>query len=113
MAILTVPGNPDDGFEVLRWKWLQKHGKEPWWEFGGGGTVWDSMAYDPDLDLLYIGTGNASPWNYKIRSPGGGTIFVSSIVALKPKQENTSGIIRQLLEIIGTIRQHSTSYLQI
>ena len=43
-----------------------------WWEYGGGGTVWDSMAYDPDLDLLYIGTGNASPWNYKIRSPGGG-----------------------------------------
>ena len=36
---------------------------------------------DPDLDLLYIGTGNASPWNYKIRSPGGGdNLFVSSIV---------------------------------
>ncbi|MEM8725966.1 MAG: PQQ-binding-like beta-propeller repeat protein, partial [Pseudomonadota bacterium] len=27
---------------------------------GGGGTVWDSMAYDPDLDLLYIGVGNGS-----------------------------------------------------
>ncbi|HJM09430.1 MAG TPA: PQQ-binding-like beta-propeller repeat protein, partial [Gammaproteobacteria bacterium] len=56
-----------------------------WWKYGGGGTVWDSMAYDPELDLLYIGTGNASPWNYKIRSPGGGdNLFVSSIVALKP-----------------------------
>ena len=30
---------------------------------GGGGTVWDSMAYDPELDLLYIGVGNGSSWN--------------------------------------------------
>ena len=37
-------------------------------------------------EFLYIGTGNASPWNYKIRSPGGGdNLFVSSIVALKPE----------------------------
>ena len=56
-----------------------------WWKLGGGGTVWDSMAYDPELDLLYIGTGNGSPWNRAIRSPGGGdNLFLSSIVALKP-----------------------------
>ena len=43
------------------------------------------MAYDPELDLLYIGTGNGSPWNQKIRSPGGGdNLFLSSIVALSP-----------------------------
>jgi len=52
---------------------------------GGGGTVWDSMAYDPDLDLLYIGVGNGGPWNQAIRSPGGGdNLFVASIVALRP-----------------------------
>lgn len=52
---------------------------------GGGGTVWDSMAYDPELDLLYIGVGNAAPWNQAIRSPGGGdNLFVASIVALRP-----------------------------
>jgi quinohemoprotein ethanol dehydrogenase len=52
---------------------------------GVGGTVWDSMAYDPDLDLLYIGVGNGSPWNPAIRSPGGGdNLFLSSIVALRP-----------------------------
>ncbi len=57
-----------------------------WWKLGGGGTVWDSMAYDPELDLLYIGTGNGSPWNRAIRSPGGGdNLFLSSIVALKPE----------------------------
>ena len=83
----TVPGNPDDGFENPAMEMASKTWKgAKWWEFGGGGTVWDSMAYDPDLDLLYIGTGNASPWNYKIRSPGGGdNLFVSSIVALKPE----------------------------
>jgi quinohemoprotein ethanol dehydrogenase len=52
---------------------------------GGGGTVWDSMAYDPELDLLYIGVGNGGPWNQSIRSPGGGdNLFLASIVALRP-----------------------------
>lgn len=56
-----------------------------WVKWGGGGTVWDSMAYDPELDLLYIGTGNGSPWNYQFRSNGkGDNLFVSSIVALRP-----------------------------
>ncbi len=57
-----------------------------WWKLGGGGTVWDSMAYDPKLDLLYIGVGNGSPWNRTLRSPGGGdNLFLSSIVALRPE----------------------------
>ena len=55
---------------------------------GGGGTVWDSMAYDPDLGLLYIGVGNGSPWNRAYRSPGedgtgeGDNLYLSSIVAI-------------------------------
>ena len=53
---------------------------------GGGGTIWDSMAYDPELDLLYIGVGNGSPWNQAYRSPGGGdNLYLSSIVAIRPK----------------------------
>ena len=28
---------------------------------GGGGAVWDGMAYDPDLNLIYVGTGNGPP----------------------------------------------------
>jgi quinohemoprotein ethanol dehydrogenase len=57
-----------------------------WWKLGGGGTVWDAMAYDPDLDLLYIGVGNGGPWNRQLRSDGkGDNVFLSSIVALRPK----------------------------
>jgi PQQ-dependent dehydrogenase (methanol/ethanol family) len=56
-----------------------------WKRSGGGGTVWDAMAYDPDADLLYFGVGNGSPWNYKIRSDGkGDNLFLSSIVAVRP-----------------------------
>ena len=56
-----------------------------WWKFGGGGTVWDAMAFDPELNLLYIGTGNGSPWDREIRSPeGGDNLYLSSILALNP-----------------------------
>jgi quinohemoprotein ethanol dehydrogenase len=57
-----------------------------WKESGGGGTVWDSMAFDPELELLYVGVGNGSPWNHQIRSEGrGDNLFVSSILALRPE----------------------------
>ncbi|MFC3051046.1 PQQ-dependent dehydrogenase, methanol/ethanol family [Kordiimonas pumila] len=55
------------------------------WEVGLGGTVWDAMAYDPALNLLYIGTGNAAPYPRKLRSPSGGdNLFLSSILAINP-----------------------------
>jgi quinohemoprotein ethanol dehydrogenase len=54
-------------------------------ESGLGGTVWDSMAYDPQLDLLYVGVGNSSVYNREQRSPGGGdNLFLASVLALKP-----------------------------
>jgi PQQ-dependent dehydrogenase (methanol/ethanol family) len=56
-----------------------------WKQSGGGGTVWDAMAYDPKLDLLYFGVGNGSPWNHRVRSGGkGDNLFISSIVAVDP-----------------------------
>ena len=54
-------------------------------DLGGGGTVWDSMAYDPGLDLLYIGVGNGSPHSHYLRSEGrGDNLFLASVLALDP-----------------------------
>jgi len=83
----TVPGDPSKAFENE----AMKRAASTWdasgkyWQIGGGGTVWDTMAFDPDLDLFYIGTGNGSPWSQKERSPAGGdNLYLSSIVALRP-----------------------------
>ncbi|NOU04027.1 MAG: PQQ-dependent dehydrogenase, methanol/ethanol family [Novosphingobium sp.] len=60
--------------------------KGEWWKQGAGGTMWDAMAYDPELDLLYVGVGNGSPWNQYYRSQGeGDNLYLSSIVAIRPK----------------------------
>jgi quinohemoprotein ethanol dehydrogenase len=81
----TVPGNPALGFENEAMKRAARTWRGKWWKYGGGGTVWDSMAYDPELDLLYIGVGNGSPWDHHIRSKGeGDNLYLSSIVALRP-----------------------------
>jgi quinohemoprotein ethanol dehydrogenase len=59
--------------------------KDSMWESGLGGTVWDSMAFDPELDLLYVGTGNSSVYDREKRSPGGGdNLYLASILALRP-----------------------------
>jgi quinohemoprotein ethanol dehydrogenase len=82
----TVPGDPALPFEgehLEKAAGTWRGGR--WWEVGGGGTAWDSMSYDPELDLLYVGVGNGSPWNRYIRSPGGGdNLYLSSIVAIDP-----------------------------
>ena len=80
----TVPGNPDLGFEDPAMEMAAKTWKGTnWWEFGGGGTVWNSIVFDPDFNNLYLGVGNGSPWTREIRSPGGGdNLFLSSVVAV-------------------------------
>jgi quinohemoprotein ethanol dehydrogenase len=83
----TVPGDPSKPFEDESMERAAKTwdpaGK--WWEAGGGGTAWDSMAFDPELNLMYVGTGNGSPWSRKKRSPAGGdNLYLGSIVALNP-----------------------------
>ena len=81
----TVPGDPSLTFESPILEKAAKTWTGEWWKLGGGGTVWDSIVYDPDLDLLFIGVGNGGPWDRKVRSPGGGdNLFLSSVVALKP-----------------------------
>ena len=80
----TVPGDPSLPFEHPEMELAAETWKGgSWWEFGGGGTVWNSIVYDPDFNNVYLGVGNGSPWTRVIRSPGGGdNLFLSSIVAL-------------------------------
>jgi quinohemoprotein ethanol dehydrogenase len=81
----TVPGDPSKPFEHPELAMAAKTWTGEWWKMGGGGTVWDAMAYDPDADLLYIGTGNGSPWARDLRSPqGGDNLFLGSVLAVRP-----------------------------
>lgn len=82
----TIPGNPAEGFENAAMEEAAKTWNGEWWQYGGGGTVWDAIVYDPELDQLYIGVGNGAPHNRRIRSPGGGdNLYLSSVVALDPE----------------------------
>ncbi len=81
----TVPGNPRDGFETAALARAAETWTGEWWKAGGGGTVWDALAYDPELRLLYVGTGNGTPHVRWLRSPDGGdNLYLSSILALRP-----------------------------
>jgi quinohemoprotein ethanol dehydrogenase len=79
----TVPGNPAHGFESEAMEEAASTWTGEWWTMGGGGAVLDAIVYDPELKLVYIGTGNGSTWNGDVRSPGeGDKLYLSSIVAL-------------------------------
>lgn len=82
----VVPGKPgskdgaasDEVMEQAARTWTGD-----WWKLGGGGNVWNSMTFDPELNRLYLGTGNAGPSNWKIRSPqGGDNLYTASVVAV-------------------------------
>ncbi len=84
----AVPGDPrkgrDKSAEVTfaRNTWA----KDTRWDLGGGGDPWNSIVYDPQLGLAYLGLGNGGPLPRWVRSPGGGdNLFLSSIVAVDAK----------------------------
>ncbi len=121
----TVPGDPakgppeDAAMELA----LQTWGPDTDWEAGLGGTVWGEMNYDPELNLLYVGTGNSTPYSGWHRDPSGGdNLFLVSILAIDPDDGSlawhyqqvpweiwdytaTANMILADLEIAGTMRQ--------
>jgi alcohol dehydrogenase (cytochrome c)/quinohemoprotein ethanol dehydrogenase len=84
----TVPGRPGETDGAASDKALAEIAAPTWngeyWTIGGGGTVWDSIVYDQELDLLYFGVGNGSPWSQAYRGKIGDNLFLVSIVAVKP-----------------------------
>ena len=81
----TVPGDPSKGFENAAMKKAAETWSGDWWKLGGGGTVWDGFAYDPEADLIYVGTGNGGPWPEELRkSKGKDNLYVCSVLAVKP-----------------------------
>jgi len=79
----TVPGDPLKPFENKAMEMAAKTWSGEWWKLGGGGTTWDAISYDPDLNLVYFGAGNGVEWarNYRTKSKGD-NLFTSSIIAL-------------------------------
>jgi quinohemoprotein ethanol dehydrogenase len=80
----TIPGDPSKPFENA----AMRKAAETWdpnaWKLGGGGAVWDGIAYDPDTDLVYAGTGNAEPWPEEFRGETGKDgLYACSILAVQ------------------------------
>jgi quinohemoprotein ethanol dehydrogenase len=79
----TVPGDPSKPFESPALKKAAATWDTDWWTRGGGGAVWDGMAYDPEAELVYVGTGNAEPWTFHLRSSKDkDNLYVASILAV-------------------------------
>jgi quinohemoprotein ethanol dehydrogenase len=83
----TVPRDPGAGapeHPEMRVA-LETWGPDTDWESGLGGTAWGEMVYDPQLNLLYVGTGNSTPYSGWHRDPSrGDNLFLVSILAIDP-----------------------------
>ena len=79
----TTPGSPDENRGDPAMERAAKTWNGEYWKTGTGGTVWNGITWDPQLDRVYIGTGNGGPYDPEARSPGGGdNLYLASIVAL-------------------------------
>ena len=104
----TVPGDPSRGFESKAMEQAAKTWDGDWWTVGAGGTVWEGIVYDPSLDLLYFGTGNATAWYRDLRSTRqGDNLYAASILAVHADTGGLSCTSRPSLATIGTMTPHS------
>ena len=78
----TTPGNPADGFENKAMEMAARSWSGEWWKYGGGGTVWEAITYDPATRLVFFGTGNAAPWSPAAAGREGDSLYTSSILAV-------------------------------
>jgi quinohemoprotein ethanol dehydrogenase len=79
----TVPGDPSQPYENEAMRAAAKTWGGDFYKKGGGGAVWDGFAYDPDANLVYVGTGNAEPWTQKFRGAQNvDNLYTCSILAV-------------------------------
>jgi quinohemoprotein ethanol dehydrogenase len=79
----TVPGDPSQPYENESMRAAAKTWGGDFYTKGGGGAVWDGFAYDPDANLVYVGTGNAEPWVQKFRGARNlDNLYTCSILAV-------------------------------
>ncbi|MCE7796500.1 PQQ-dependent dehydrogenase, methanol/ethanol family [Sphingobium sufflavum] len=79
----TTPGSPDQNKGDAAMEAAAKTWHGEYWKTGTGGTVWNGMTFDAEANRIYLGVGNAGPYDPEKRSPGGGdNLYTSSIVAL-------------------------------
>ncbi|MGH8150305.1 MAG: PQQ-dependent dehydrogenase, methanol/ethanol family [Steroidobacteraceae bacterium] len=78
----TVPGNPAQGPQSPALVRASKTWPGGWPRSGGGGTVWNTFSYDPQLGLLYFGTGNVQPWGRMASGARADSLYTASIVAV-------------------------------
>ena len=79
----TVPGDPSQPYENEAMRAAAKTWGGDFYKRGGGGAVWDGFAYDPDANLVYVGTGNAEPWVQKFRGAQNmDNLYTCSILAV-------------------------------
>jgi quinohemoprotein ethanol dehydrogenase len=119
----TAPGSPEENAGDPAMEMAAKTWRGEWWKVGTGGGPWNGITFDPELNQIYLGTGNSGPYDPKVRSPGGGdNLFLTSIVAVdadtgkykwhyqyNPREawdyKATSNIITATLTIDGRPRQ--------
>jgi alcohol dehydrogenase (cytochrome c) len=76
----TIPAPGEPGHET----WPKTADSTPdAWKTGGGST-WQMGSYDPQLDLVYWGVGNAGPYDSKYRGEGD-ALYTNSVLAMRPK----------------------------
>ena len=78
----TVPGDPSKPFEQPELEMAAKTWSGEWWKIGGGAPVWNTVAYDPDTDIVYVGTGQPGPWTEVLRGQGD-NLFADTILAVR------------------------------
>lgn len=119
----TVPGSPEENAGDPAMEMAAKTWGGEYWKTGTGGTAWHGITFDPELNRIYVGTGNSGPYDPEKRSPGGGdNLFLASIVALdadtgkyvwhyqvNPREawdyKATAGMVTATLEIDGKPRK--------